>query len=94
MNKVKNKEEIIEIVKSAKALGKKVVIFSGSFDLLHFGHIKSIQEAKSQGDILILLLNSDLSVKSYKGPSRPIVSQDQRALPNFWMVGLRRTCIS
>ena len=79
MNKVKNKEEIIEIVKSAKALGKKVVIFSGSFDLLHFGHIKSIQEAKSQGDILILLLNSDLSVKSYKGPSRPIVSQDQRA---------------
>lgn len=79
MNKIKSQEEIIEIVKSAKAFGKKVVAFSGSFDLLHFGHIKSIQEAKNQGDILILLLNSDLSIKSYKGPSRPIVPQDQRA---------------
>lgn len=79
MNKVKSQEEIIEIVKEAKTLGKKVVVFSGSFDLLHFGHIKSIQEAKDQGDVLILLLNSDLSVKSYKGPSRPIIPQNQRA---------------
>lgn len=79
MNKIKSQEEIIAIVKSAKALGKKVVAFSGSFDLLHFGHILAIKEAKKQGDILIILLNSDLSIKSYKGPLRPIVPQEQRA---------------
>jgi len=79
MNKIKSREEIIAIVQEAKAFGKRVVVFSGSFDLLHFGHIKSIQEAKNQGDILILLLNSDLSVKSYKGLSRPIIPQAQRA---------------
>ncbi|MFH0740197.1 MAG: D-glycero-beta-D-manno-heptose 1,7-bisphosphate 7-phosphatase [bacterium] len=79
MNKVKSQEEIIEVAKKAKALGKKVVAFSGSFDLLHIGHIRSIQEAKAQGDILILLLNSDLSIKSYKGLSRPIIPQDQRS---------------
>ncbi len=79
MNKVKSQEEIIEIVKTAKSFGKKVVAFSGSFDLLHFGHIEVIKEAKNQGDILILLLNSDLSIKSYKGPSRPIIPQEQRS---------------
>lgn len=79
MNKLKSQEEIIAIVKSAKALGKKVVAFSGSFDLLHFGHILAIEEAKKQGDILTILLNSDLSIKSYKGPLRPIIPQEQRA---------------
>lgn len=79
MNKIKSQEEIIGFAKEAKALGKKVVAFSGSFDLLHFGHILAIEEARKQGDVLIILLNSDLSIKSYKGPLRPIVPQDQRA---------------
>lgn len=59
--------------------GKTIVCYNGSFDLLHVGHLRSLQEAKSKGDILIVLLNSDVSVKAYKGPGRPIVPEQERA---------------
>ena len=78
--KVKSQKEILNIIKSLKKAGKKIVVRNGSFDLLHLGHIKSLQEAKAQGDILIVLLNSDKSVKSYKSPGRPIIPQKERAL--------------
>lgn len=58
---------------------KKVVTRNGSFDILHLGHVKSLQEAKKQGDVLVVLLNSDKSVRNYKGPSRPIIPQRERA---------------
>jgi len=79
LKKVKNQKEILKIIKVLKKKGKKIVALSGSFDILHFGHIKSLKEAKTQGDVLIVLLNSDKSVKSYKGPQRPINSQKERA---------------
>ena len=77
--KLKNKKEIISLTRTLKAKGKKVVVFSGSFELLHIGHIVAIQEAKDQGDVLIILLNSDKSIKSYKGVGHLLNSQDQRA---------------
>ena len=61
-----------------RKLGKTIVSLNGSFDLLHAGHLQIIYEAAQQGDILIIALNSDKSVQSYKGPLRPIVSLEGR----------------
>jgi len=77
--KVKNQKEIIRIVEKVKKQNKRVVALSGSFDILHSGHIKLLKQAKARGEILIVLLNSDQSIKSYKGPSRPINPQKERA---------------
>ena len=63
-----------------RAKGKRVVFTNGCFDILHAGHVKYLEKAKSLGDLLILGLNSDCSVKKIKGPSRPIVSQKDRAI--------------
>ncbi len=57
---------------------KKVVFTNGCFDLLHVGHIRYLQEAKSLGDILVLGLNSDVSVRNLKGESRPIQNELDR----------------
>jgi D-beta-D-heptose 7-phosphate kinase/D-beta-D-heptose 1-phosphate adenosyltransferase len=59
--------------------GKKIVFTNGSFDLLHIGHVEYLQFARQQGDILIVGLNSDDSVRRYKGPKRPINSEQDRA---------------
>lgn len=77
--KIKSQIEISQIVRDLKKQGKKIVTSNGSFDILHIGHIKSLQEAKRQGDVLIILLNSDKSIRSYKGQNRPINSQKVRA---------------
>jgi bifunctional ADP-heptose synthase (sugar kinase/adenylyltransferase) len=61
--KVKMQQEITEIVYRLKRQGKKVTTFNGSFDILHIGHVKSLKEAKSKGDVLIVLVNSDESIK-------------------------------
>lgn len=63
-----------------RAKGKRIVFTNGCFDILHAGHVKYLGKAKSLGDLLILGLNSDRSVKKIKGPSRPIVSQRDRAV--------------
>lgn len=58
----------------------KVVVFTnGCYDLLHPGHVRLLEQCKSMGDILILALNTDASVARYKGPSRPLLSEQQRA---------------
>jgi D-glycero-D-manno-heptose 1,7-bisphosphate phosphatase len=72
-------KEIVKIVQNFKKQGKKTVTISGSFDILHSGHIKCLKEAEGKGDILIVLLNSDESVRMYKGEERPINSQKDRA---------------
>jgi D-glycero-beta-D-manno-heptose 1-phosphate adenylyltransferase len=61
-------------------LNKKVVFTNGCFDILHRGHIVYLAKAASYGDLLIIGLNSDLSVKSIKGPSRPLQDQESRAI--------------
>lgn len=78
-NKIKTLKKIVEISQVLKKNKKKVVTYNGSFDILHLGHIKSLEEARGQGDVLIVPLNSDKSVQSYKGPNHPIVSQKERA---------------
>jgi len=59
--------------------GQKVVFTNGCYDVLHPGHIRLLEAARSLGDILILALNTDASVQRLKGPTRPLISQDQRA---------------
>lgn len=58
--------------------GRKVVFTNGCYDLLHPGHVRLLERARSMGDILILALNSDDSVRRLKGPARPLISQDDR----------------
>jgi D-glycero-beta-D-manno-heptose 1-phosphate adenylyltransferase len=66
-------------VDSLKQVGKRVVFTNGCFDLLHVGHIRSLQKARSRGDCLVVGINSDTSVRQIKGPGRPIVPQKERA---------------
>jgi len=76
---IKTFDEIKAIVKRYKENNKKVVFTNGCFDILHVGHVKYLQIAKSFGDVLIVGLNSDKSVKRLKGPTRPINSEEDRA---------------
>jgi D-beta-D-heptose 7-phosphate kinase/D-beta-D-heptose 1-phosphate adenosyltransferase len=62
-----------------RARGRRIVTINGSFDLLHGGHLHILSEARRQGDVLIVGLNSDASVRGYKGPTRPIVPERRRA---------------
>ncbi len=78
-SKIKTIDEIKQIVKDIKNEGKKIVTCNGAFDILHSGHIKFLKEAKEQGDILIVGLNSDSSVKLNKGKNRPINDEKNRA---------------
>jgi D-beta-D-heptose 7-phosphate kinase/D-beta-D-heptose 1-phosphate adenosyltransferase len=76
-NKIKTKEQLKSLLESLK--NKKIVFTNGCFDILHVGHVKYLEVAKSFGDILIVGLNSDESVKRLKGESRPINKAEDRA---------------
>jgi D-beta-D-heptose 7-phosphate kinase/D-beta-D-heptose 1-phosphate adenosyltransferase len=76
---IKTFAEIDAIVKRYKSQGKKVVFTNGCFDILHVGHVKYLQIAKSFGDVLIVGLNSDASVSRLKGPTRPVNVAEDRA---------------
>lgn len=71
-------EEIGELSLNLREEGKRVVSLNGSFDLLHAGHLHILKEAKEQGDVLIVGLNSDASIKKYKSPSRPFIPLQYR----------------
>ncbi|HET56970.1 MAG TPA: D-glycero-beta-D-manno-heptose 1-phosphate adenylyltransferase [Deltaproteobacteria bacterium] len=79
MNKILSRRELKEILDQERPRGKRIVFTNGCFDLLHVGHIACLREAKRHGDILVVGLNSDTSVASIKGPSRPIVPEAERA---------------
>ena len=76
---IKTFSEIERLVKRYKKEGKKIVFTNGCFDILHVGHVKYLQEAKSFGDVLIVGLNSDASVRRLKGPTRPVNPVEDRA---------------
>lgn len=78
-DKIKTKEEIIDLVEEYKKLGKIIVTTNGSFDILHYAHVNLLEKAKKEGDVLIVLLNSDNSIKKYKGEKRPIIPENERA---------------
>lgn len=76
--KVKSLDDLKRIADQARRDGKTVVLTNGCFDLLHRGHVHILREAKALGDILIVAINSDRSVKAIKGPSRPVLSESDR----------------
>ena len=76
--KIRALVQLKEIVSGAKAKGKTVVFTNGCFDLLHVGHVKYLQQARNCGDLLILGLNSDASVKRLKGEKRPLINEHER----------------
>jgi rfaE bifunctional protein nucleotidyltransferase chain/domain len=72
-------EEARKLREQAASQGKRVVFTNGCFDLLHVGHVRYLQEAKEQGDVLFVGLNDDDSTRLVKGPGRPYVTQQDRA---------------
>lgn len=79
MSKVKKLAEIRKIVTKLKKKKKKIVFTNGCFDILHYGHLKYLEKCKRLGDILVIGLNSDSSVRKIKGKHRPVIKQKQRA---------------
>jgi len=79
MMKLKNYDEIKEIGRVLRNEGKKIITTNGCFDILHCAHINLLEKAKNEGDALIVLLNSDQSIKKFKGEKRPIISEEERA---------------
>lgn len=84
--RIKSWQEIEEIAKECRLKKQKIVFTNGCFDILHYGHVSYLEDAKSCGDLLIVGLNSDASVKRLKGESRPINSELERA---FVLCGLK-----
>lgn len=79
MGKRYSRPELIAARVAWKAEGKRVVFTNGCYDLLHPGHVRLLEQARAMGDILVLALNTDASVRRFKGPGRPLLSEDERA---------------
>lgn len=79
MNKILTWEELKKEVERSRGEGKKIAFTNGCFDILHAGHVQYLREARKTGDLLILGLNSDTSVRAIKGEKRPLVPQGERA---------------
>lgn len=78
--KVMTRDQLVPLLKAARTQGKRVVFTNGCFDLMHVGHTRYLQAAKDLGDLLVVAVNSDTSVRSLnKAPDRPIVPEAQRA---------------
>jgi D-beta-D-heptose 7-phosphate kinase/D-beta-D-heptose 1-phosphate adenosyltransferase len=76
--KIKERKTLLRIIKNLKTKGKRIVFTNGCFDLLHIGHIRYLEEAKALGDVLVVGVNSDSSVRKLKGPQRPILPEEER----------------
>jgi D-beta-D-heptose 7-phosphate kinase/D-beta-D-heptose 1-phosphate adenosyltransferase len=79
-SKIYSRADLKHQIKIWKFLGKKIVFTNGVFDILHEGHIASLSQAATSGDILVVGVNADDSVKRLKGPSRPVNNEQSRAL--------------
>ena len=77
--KLRTLAELGRIVSAERRRGKRIVLANGCFDLLHVGHVRYLRGAAAKGDILVLALNSDASVRALKGPGRPLMPQAERA---------------
>ncbi len=76
--KIKNLAALKKIILKLKKKRRKIVFTNGCFDLLHYGHVKYLEDAKRKGDILVVAINSDVSVRKIKGKERPIIGQNDR----------------
>jgi D-glycero-beta-D-manno-heptose 1-phosphate adenylyltransferase len=79
MGRIVSQEELVQIVGRAGRGSRRIVFTNGCFDLLHPGHIRLLEEARSFGDVLVVGLNSDSSVRGVKGESRPLIPESERA---------------
>jgi D-glycero-beta-D-manno-heptose 1-phosphate adenylyltransferase len=88
MKKIYDSDSLKDRLNAQRRLGNRVVFTNGCFDILHAGHVRYLSKARSYGDILVIGLNSDQSVKMIKGEKRPIISELQRAevLEGLWCV--------
>ena len=77
--KVVSLDALLGVLAPRRAAGERVAFTNGSFDLVHVGHLRSLEQARSHGDILVVGVNSDASVRGYKAPNRPVVPQAERA---------------
>ena len=77
--KIIGEKGLLRIIKNLKTRGKRIVFTNGCFDLLHIGHIRYLEKARTLGDILVVGVNSDSSVRILKGPKRPILPVKERA---------------
>ena len=79
MGRLVSQEELTALLGRANRGSRRVVFTNGCFDLLHPGHIRTLEEARSLGDLLVVALNEDASVRKAKGNSRPVIAEDERA---------------
>jgi len=78
--KVMTRDQLVPLLQAVRTQGKRIVFTNGCFDLMHIGHTRYLQAAKALGDVLVVGVNSDASVRSLnKAPDRPVVSEAQRA---------------
>lgn len=79
-SKIVSRKKLRELLAAAKHRGQRVVLANGCFDILHVGHARYLEGAKSQGDLLVVGINADSSVRPLKGANRPILDENARAL--------------
>lgn len=77
--KLKSLEELKRILDQCRAEGKRIVLANGCFDLLHVGHVRYLRAARALGDVLVVALNNDASVRALKGEGRPLMNEEERA---------------
>lgn len=79
MSKIVSADRLRQIVGELKSEGRRIIFTNGCFDLLHVGHTRYLQKARAMGDVLIVALNSDTSVRGLKGEDRPVTPENERA---------------
>jgi len=79
MRRVLTLPELVEFRRGWRESGQRLVLTNGTFDLLHIGHVRYLEAARKLGDVLVVGINSDESVRRYKGPGRPVVPHEERA---------------
>ncbi|MCC6157159.1 MAG: adenylyltransferase/cytidyltransferase family protein [Deltaproteobacteria bacterium] len=78
-SKILTREALVEVRQRLRSKGRKLAFTNGCFDLLHSGHIRTLEFARSRGDALVVAINADAGVRGLKGPGRPIVPEHERA---------------
>lgn len=79
MGRIVDLEQLVRETARQRGSGQRIVLTNGAFDLLHVGHLRYLEHAKTFGDVLVVAVNSDASVRRAKGPSRPMVKDAERA---------------
>ena len=77
--KIFNRNELATVLRQLKSEGNVIVTTNGCFDVLHLGHLRYLQAARQLGDLLVVAINSDASVRELKGENRPLIPEDERA---------------